>query len=442
MHWATETYSGWGRAIAVTSETGRPERSAALSELVSGSPRILAIGGLRSYGDPALAARGRGLRMERLDRLLGFDPDTGILEVQAGARLGDILRVMAPRGWMPAVLPGTGHVTVGGAIANDVHGKNHHLAGSFGQHIDSLDLIGADGAARTVGPRRNKALFRATIGGIGQTGVIAAARMRLAPCPSLAMDVEETRIGSLAEFFEAFERCTAPYQVGWIDALARGDAMGRGILEAADFAAPGMTPPPPDRTRAMPLSPPSLVLSAPAVRAFNAAYLWRVPPLGRRIIRPLSRFFFPLDAISNWNLAYGKGGFHQFQCVLPTASARTGLSVILTRIAETGIASPLAVIKKMGPGRAGHLSFPMEGMTLAVDLPGKPRALSVLHELNRIARDHGGRVYLAKDSSVERGTFAAMYPELDTFRTEVHKADPGGKFASRMAERLGLRSAP
>lgn len=441
MRFSTETYQGWGRAMSATAEVARPERASALGPIIADCQRVLPIGGLRSYGDTALAANGHALRTERLDRLIDFDPQTGILEAQAGITLGEILRVMGPQGWMPAVMPGTGFASLGGAISNDVHGKNHHAAGSFGQHVESFDLIGADGQTQRVTPQGAPELFKATVGGVGQTGVIASARIRLAHCPSALMDIQERQITGLSEFFEAFDAASEPYQVGWIDALATGSKLGRGIFEAADFAGPGMTPSEGAKSRSLPFQPPGFALSAPIVRAFNAAYLWRIPDLGRRVIRPLEAFFFPLDAITNWNKLYGKTGFHQFQCVLPDEAARAGLTLILTRIAEAGIASPLAVIKKMGPGRAGFLSFPMEGMTLAVDLPNKPRALSVLNDVNRIALDHGGRVYLAKDSSLDRSTFAGMYDELESFQEAVAKADPGGKFASRMSERLDLRGA-
>lgn len=436
MRLATETLCGWGRIRCVTTKVARPERSTSLAAVIADSKRIHAIGALRSYGDAALVSGGCGLRMERLDRLLSFDAQTGILEAQAGVPLHDILATMAPKGWMPPVLPGTGYTTVGGAIANDVHGKNHHERGTFGQHVESLELIGPDGVQRTVLPGTD--IFKATLGGVGLTGVIASARIALMPCPAQNIDISETRIESLDAFMDAFDTAREPFQVGWIDALAQGAALGRGIFETADFASPQMPVRQLAPKRSLPVFTPGFLLSAHTVRAFNAAYFRRVSENGRRTIRPMAEFFFPLDAITNWNQLYGKRGFHQFQCVLPLDASREGLRRILTAVSDARIASPLAVIKKMGPGRAGHLSFAMSGMTLALDLPNHPRVSQLLSEIHRIVLDHGGRTYLAKDSALDRRTFSAMYEELDDFRVVAQKTNPYGKFGSLMSERLDL----
>ena len=436
MRFRQETYTGWGRALSATGQVARPERAHLVAGLVESAPEILPIGGLRSYGDTALLARGAGLRMERLDRILSFDDKAGVIEAEAGARLGDLLRAAAPKGWMPAVLPGTGFATLGGAIANDVHGKNHHRDGAFGGHLLSFELIGPEGEIETVTPE--SPLFKATLGGIGQTGVILSARLKLARIRAMQMDVRERRVLSLDAFLETFEEAEEPFQVGWIDALARGSNLGRGIFEAADFASEGGRADAGKR-RAVPMNAPGFALSSPVVRAFNGLYFSRVPVSGRRRIRDLPSFFFPLDGISDWNRLYGKKGFHQFQCVVPMASARTGLAEMLKAVAETGIASPLAVIKKMGPGRSGYLSFPMEGMTLAVDFPNRAGTMPLLNRLCRMAAFHGGRVYLAKDSAVEAGVFAEMYDEIDDFRKEVARRDPEAKFLSRQAERLNVR---
>jgi len=439
MRWNKLSYSGWGNVLSATTEIARPERHSALADLITDCDQILPIGSGRSYGDAALVTDGRGLKTERMDRLLDFDPETGFLEVEAGIKLGEILRLFAPRGWKPAVVPGTGMTTVGGAIANDVHGKNHHVDGSFGQHVESLVLLTADGKARKISAKKEAGLFKATIGGVGQTGLITSAVLRLSPCPSTKMSVTESRIANLSDFVDAFEMSNSPFQVGWIDALAKGPDLGRGILEEADFATAPATSIMTEKTKSIPLTPPGFALSNPVVKIFNAIYRRRVPTDGRTVERNINEFFFPLDKINDWNRLYGKKGFYQFQCVIPTEKAKDGLTDLLEIVSEGGIASPLAVLKKMGDGRAGYLSFPMEGYTLAIDLPSRPQTPEILSDLAEITQKNGGRVYLAKDGAITPFAIPSMYPEINKFRDQVRKIDPDGKFISAMAERLNLR---
>jgi decaprenylphospho-beta-D-ribofuranose 2-oxidase len=438
MLWKTDRYSGWGRALAAEGQLARPERMSGLSGIIA-SGAAPAAGSFRSYGDAALNGGGRIVVMSRLDRMLDFDPDKGVLEVEAGARIGDILDALAPRGWMPAVMPGTGFTTVGGAIANDVHGKNHHTAGSFAQHVESLRLIGANGTERSLSPRKEAATFRATAGGLGQTGIIASARLRLAPCPSMFMAVEERRIGGIDEFVAAFEASETPFSVGWIDATATGAALGRGIIEEARFADGTRGAEAAGRARAVPLDAPGFLLSPPVVRLFNRTYLARVPEAGRRRIRPLRDFFFPLDRIRDWNRLYGRRGFHQFQCVLPPDHADAILRAMLQDVGRSGLASPLAVLKRMGPGRAGPMSFPMEGYTLAIDFPNRQGVAELVASLSARTADAGGRVYLAKDSLVSPALAAAMHPELGDWRAVVNRLDPDRRFQTDLVRRLDLR---
>jgi decaprenylphospho-beta-D-ribofuranose 2-oxidase len=332
-------------------------------------------------------------------------------------------------------MPGTGFATVGGCIAQDVHGKNHHHAGSFCQHVVSLRLRTHKGV-QEVAPDRNEALFRATAGGLGQTGVILAARLRLLPCKGDVMVVTERRIEGWDAFLTHLDQSSATYTVGWIDATATGTALGRGILEEGETGAglvPGRV-----RYRAVPFNAPHVALSAPVVRAFNQLYYRRVPEAGRTVVKPISDFFFPLDKIHDWNRLYGKRGFHQFQCVVPVGAA-PALRGMMEAIASSGLASPLAVLKRMGPGRAGMLSFPMEGYTLAIDFPNRPEARDLIARLEGMTVAAGGRIYLAKDAQARPGSMAAMYPELDGWRKEVRKADPEGRLATDMVRRLKLR---
>ncbi len=431
-------YTGWGRVLSADAGRARPEKTAALQRHLAETPGP-ALGGLRSYGDAALSGLRAAVDMTRLDRMLAFDPQTGVLEAEAGVRLSDILEHMAPRGWMPAVMPGTGRVTLGGAIAADVHGKNHHQMGSFGQHVESIRLLDAEGQARDLSETEGPDLFRATMGGMGLTGVIESAHIRLAPCPSGTVEVQERRIPDLDSYLEAFAASKAPFQVGWIDATATGTALGRGILEEASFSSPGAPFVPPSRASTVPIDAPGFLLAGPVVRAFNNRYYRRVPAAGRTRTRPLAAFLFPLDSISGWNRLYGKRGFHQFQCVLPPDAAPTTLRTMLTEIGSSGLAAPLAVLKRMGPGHAGPLSFPMEGYTLAVDFPNKPAAEALVARLIDQTAEAGGRIYLAKDSLAQARHIEIMYPELDSFRDIIRRADPDGVFETDLARRLALR---
>ena len=436
MRWKETEYSGWGRVLKASGRLARPERRAALKAVLK-EGAVPAIGRLRSYGDAALNDGGGALDMGRLDRLISFDETTGDLEAEAGVTIGEIARIFAPRGWLPAVMPGTGFATLGGCIANDVHGKNHR-AGSFGQHVREIALIGASGRLRRITPDSAPDLFRATIGGLGQTGVIQSAVIRMVPVTSTVMEVRESRIDSLGEFLALLEGSNAEYCVGWIDATARGAALGRGILEEAAVS-DHASPLPARRARAIPFDAPSFLLSSPVVRLFNRLYLRRVPPEGRQVERVMQDFFFPLDRIHDWNRLYGKAGFHQFQCVLPEGAAEPALRQMLERVSESGLASPLAVLKRMGPGRGGMMSFPMEGFTLALDFPNRARASALIRDLEVLALEAGGRIYLAKDSLAEPETIAAMYDEREAWAKIVNAADPEARFQTDLVRRLRLR---
>ncbi len=430
MSFKHKDYAGWGRALRAAGAVARPDRASALAAL----PAAPAFGMRRSYGDAALNHGGRAIDMSGLDRFLAFDAETGILELEAGVRIGDVAAAFTPRGFLPAVMPGTGFATIGGCIAQDVHGKNHHHAGSFGAHLAEITLW-QGGNLVTVLP--GTALFRATVGGLGQTGTILRAKLRLAPCTGTVMLVTERRARDWEQHLSLLDSATATHAVGWIDATATGAQMGRGIVEEGEIARGLVTQRP--KAAKVPLDAPQFALSAPVVRAFNAAYYARVPAAGRTVLRPLADFFFPLDKILDWNRLYGKHGFHQFQCVVPLQAAGA-LRKMLERIATSGLASPLAVLKRMGPGRAGYLSFPMEGYTLAVDFPNRAAARDLIRVLEEDTADAGGRLYFAKDALAEGARIAAMYPELDAWRQEVAKADPARAYETDLVRRLKLRS--
>lgn len=438
MLWKQTDYAGWGRVHKASGAVARPERGAQLARLMTDTPAP-AFGMLRSYNDSPLNDGGRAIDMTRMDKIVAFDPETGVLEVEAGVQLGDLIRLFAPRGWIPAVVPGTGFPTVGGAIAHDIHGKNHHVLGSFGQHVLSVTLLQPGGKRVVASPQRNKALFRATMGGLGQTGVIVSAKLQLIATPGPSMRVKSTRVESFDEFLALLDGSTFRYNVGWIDGTAKGAGLGRGILEEAELTdgpqgGRGLPP------VTVPVDLPSFALSAPTVKAFNAAYWRKVPAQGNVHVMPIAQHVFPLDKLYDWNRLYGKRGFHQFQCVVPIAEAGV-LKEIVGKIARSGLASPLAVIKRMGEGRAGMMSFPMEGYTLAIDFPAREKAETLIAELEGMTIEAKGRLYLGKDALASGHTIKAMYPEWEDWAAQAAKADPDGLLVTDMVRRLQLRDA-
>ncbi|MEM7719103.1 MAG: FAD-binding oxidoreductase [Pseudomonadota bacterium] len=434
MRWKAVEYAGWGRVHHAKSDMARPERASALAALTTEEPAP-AIGKLRSYGDACLNDNRRAIDMTRMDRVLAFDEATGVVHVEAGCQIGQLLKVFAPKGWLPPVMPGTGFATVGGGIAMDVHGKNHHGAGSFGQHITELTLMTAKGP-QSVTPAKPSGLFKATVGGLGQTGPILSAKFKLLKAKGDVMVVTERRVANWEEFLPLLDTSDATYSVGWIDATAQGEDLGRGILEEAETG--GGLVRPARRGKKVPMNAPGIALSPTVVKAFNAAYWRRVPSKGRTVVKPIDDFFFPLDKIHDWNKLYGKAGFHQFQCVVPIDAAGR-LRDMVEKVAKSGLASPLAVLKRMGPGRAGYMSFPMEGYTLALDFRNTREAERLILELEDLTLAASGRIYLAKDSLARSVNIRAMYPEHGNWRKAVTKADPNGAFATDLVRRLDLR---
>lgn len=422
-------YSGWGRALRARGDVTRPDTPKSIS---ADAP---ALGNRRSYGDAALNSGGAALDMTRIDRIVAFDHDTGLISVEAGITLGELARVLAPQGWLPAVMPGTGFATVGGAIGMDVHGKNHHIMGSFCQHVTSITLV-QDGKTRKI-TQKSGAIWKATCGGLGQTGIITHATLQLTKAKGDMMLVSEQRARDWDHHIALLDGSDAPYTVGWIDATATGKALGRGIVEEGETCR-GLRPSP-RAAKKIPMDAPHWALSGPIVKAFNAAYYRRVPTSGRTVVRTIQDFFFPLDKIHDWNRLYGKRGFHQFQCVVPLNQS-DALRDMMKTIAGSGLASPLAVLKRMGTGRAGYMSFPMEGYTLAVDFPNRPEARRLIGKLEQATRDVGGRLYLAKDALSTSAAIKTMYPEYPKWAKQAAASDPDGKLQTDMTRRLELRT--
>ncbi len=447
----TQTLAGWGNYPRESAALYQPEATRDLAGILARREQssYCSFGLGRSYGDAAINRDGGVVCQQRLNRLLHWDPCEEVLECETGASYQDILDSFLPRGYVVPVTPGTKFVTIGGAIAADVHGKNHHRDGSFAEFLVSFQLLTASGQVLTCSRTQNAELFWATVGGMGLTGMILTARLRLKRVESTWLGVEYRKAANLDQALELFGTADpARYSVAWIDCLASGPALGRSVLMRGDYLPVRELPSrlrsaplqlPPRRPKTVPFAFPGWVLNAFSVRAFNELY-YRRHPEGYQVVDSES-FFYPLDSIGHWNRIYGQRGFVQYQMVIPHAESRSALVQMLEKISQSGRASFLAVLKTFGPGNQGLLSFPTAGTTLALDLPftGHP-LLQLLDELDRIVLNHGGRVYLAKDARLARSHFEAMYPRVEEFRRLKQQIDPDGVFCSSLARRLGLAS--
>ena len=390
---------------------------------------MLAYGNGRSYGDVGLNRDGMLLHTRGLDRFIAFDETTGVLTCEAGVLLSEILDVFVPRGWFLPVTPGTRFVTVGGAIANDVHSKNHHGAGTFGRHVRRFELLRSDGPRLVCSPAENTDWFSATIAGLGLTGLITWVEMKLKRIPGVGMDVVNTRFAGLDEFFalNAEAESKHEYTVAWIDCLAstpRGIFMAGDHLPDSGFAMNAKTP------LNVPLTPPLSLINGLSLSAFNLAYYHR--PLPARHVVHYAPYFYPLDGVLHWNRIYGPRGFYQYQFVMPM-TAREALDEVFKCISDSGQGSFLAVLKTFGEHTSpGMLSFPMPGATLALDFPNGGRPTRALFErLDAIVNAAEGRLYAAKDARMSRDFFQRSYPRLSEF---VPYIDP--KFSSDFARRV------
>ena len=392
----------------------RDELAANAAALVARQGHTLPFGNGRSYGDSCLAANDQVLHMRSLDRVIEVDWEQGLLCVEAGITLAEILALAIPRGWFLPVTPGTQFATVGGAIANDVHGKNHHVRGTFGRHVSEFGLLRHGEEALACSPVSHPQLFAATIGGLGLTGIIAWARLSLLPIRSSQLDTTVARFDNLAEFFTLSAELDHQheYSVAWIDCLAKGPDTGRGVFIVGDHARYGSLDVGSRKKLSVPITPPVSLINNLSLRAFNSAY-WRLHPSQRTQRRSAYEpFFYPLDRLLHWNRIYGRKGFQQYQCVIPDSQAQPALRELLGAIAEAGEGSFLAVLKRCGDVQSpGLLSFPMPGASLALDFPQSERlALKLFPRLDAIVREAGGRLYPAKDAHMSGSDFRQAYP--------------------------------
>ncbi len=429
--------AGWGR-IPVH---GRETFSEDLARLTEHA--VLSRGLGRSYGDSALPPPSipEVATTTLADRLLGFDPDSGALHAEAGVSLLALNQIFLPRGFFVPVTPGTQFVTLGGMVASDVHGKEHHVRGCFGEHVTRIKLRVADGRILYCSDLEHPELFRATLGGMGLTGHILEVEFRMRRIRSPWIAQHSRRVDDIDEYIDALKDGAKrwPYTVGWIDCLTPGRHLGRGILLAGDWADPALAPKRPPRRHpvvTLPFELPSFVLGQPSVRLFNTGLYWQHLPRTRDSVISWETFFYPLDALRKWNLMYGPRGFTQYQCVLPDSAGRGAARRVLEILTRRGGASFLCVIKDCGPQGKGLLSFPMSGISIALDIAVRDETQALIDALNEQVLAEGGRIYLAKDRFTRREHFVAMEPRLPEFLRIRAEWDPQGRIRSAQSVRL------
>lgn len=432
--------ASWGRLARIKANVARPAFRDQLSSIFregSRNPRrTLAFGLRRSYGDSCLNEGGSMIDMTGLNRFICFDREAGRLVAEAGASLDEILKLIVPAGFFLPVTPGTKFVTLGGAIANDVHGKNHHSAGTIGCWIRWLELLRSDGTLHSLASDDPTGLFNATIGGIGLTGLITCAELQLIPIKSSNMDVEVVPFGSVSEFLKlsAESEDTHKYTVAWVDCLGKGGRIGQGIFTRARHNDAGGLGTHRASRLSIPFEAPDFLLNRYTLSGFNATYR-AMAARTRQSTSHYEPFFYPLDTIRNWNRLYGHKGFYQYQCAVPPSEAEGSLTEMLRAIAAAGEGSFLSVLKTFGGiPSPGLLSFPMEGATLAMDFANRgPATIALFDKLDAIVRSAGGRLYPAKDGRISAKIYSAGYPNLERFRPYM---DPG--LSSSFGRRVDL----
>jgi len=443
---ALTTLSGWGANLRVDCylrEPETPEQAAAWLDRAGSIARGLG----RSYGDAAVNAGGQVLGMTRVSRYLGFDESTGTLRCEAGVSLEQIIRDFAPRGWFPMITPGTKLVTIGGCIANDIHGKAHHAQGSFSNCVEAMTLLLASGEVVVTSRQANPELFFANFGGMGLLGIVLDATIRLRKIDTTYFHQKSLRVANLGQLLATLDEQDQlfPYSVSTLDVFATGSQLGRGVVTVGDHARLDELPlslraeplrVAPRARLTVPFELPELTLNRLSMRLVNAV-IQRIQA-GARPIGHYEGFFYPLDKLLHWNRGYGRRGFTQYQFVIPFADGERRLRELLTCILASGELPFLNVLKRLGKESPGGLSFPKEGYTLAIDFPIRRHTPELLRRLDRMVLDAGGRVYLGKDSFLEADMFRAMYPETERWLALKAKYDPNGVFTSNLARRLRL----
>ncbi len=443
--------SGWGRFPVQNCQVTRPEKRRELWDAATSHAVVDVISrGLgRSYGDAAINQGSGVILGEKLDRFLDFDSQTGVLHAEGGASFADIIETFVPCGYFLNVAPGTKYVTLGGAIACNVHGKNHHQVGAISHFIEEIELLIANGKTLVCSRDENAEVFWATLGGMGLTGVIVSAKMRLMPIESAWVETKYTRTSNLAETLAAFEKgAESEYIVAWIDCLSVGTDLGRSVVIGGEHASGeralqeikgdvmALEVP---KKKGVPLDLPDFVLNPWTVKKFNDYYYSNHPTECK--LTSFETFFYQLDKVENWNKIYGKRGFVQYQCVVPINNVEATLTCLLEAIAASGQAAFLAVLKRMGAADKTPLGFAMDGYSLALDIPMTAGTLDFTQKLNEITVAAGGRVYLAKDAATSPAHFRQMYPRVGELEAVKRHLDPDDRFASSLSRRLKIGEA-
>jgi decaprenylphospho-beta-D-ribofuranose 2-oxidase len=449
--WIQKKVWGWGQYPRLLTYNAYPQTQDELKDCFNHYPQkpTLAYGLGRSYGDTGLLAEGHMLHTRGLNRILHFDPESGWVRCEAGVSLYDLIQTFVPQGFFPPVVPGTQYVTVGGAVANDIHGKNHHVDGTFCDHIRSVEMLLASGEVVVCDQDQNSELFWATVGGIGLTGILLSLELKLVKIEGPGIDMESIRIRDLDHFFEiSAESKQFTHTVSWVDCIAKGKQMGRGIFmrgrHSTDIPKPrllGRIANAISPLLNVPFNAPSFLLNPWSMKAFNTVYFHKHPNRLLKQTVAYDPFFFPLDFVRNWNRIYGKRGFLQYQFVVPHEANHKTIRQILSKITSSGMGSFLAVIKEFGNQTHSGLSFPQPGVTLALDFPnyGQP-LLDLLFQLDRLVMQAGGRVYLGKDARLPQDHFQEMYPQWQEWKALRDQWDPQNRFQSTLGLRLGLVS--
>src|SRR5450755_1269821 len=446
-----EALTGWGHTAPSVAQVIEPADPAGLPGLLRAATQrgVIARGLGRSYNNAAQNGGGLVIRTTKMNRITDIDAERGLVTCEAGVSLEQLMTTMLPLGWFVPVSPGTRQVTVGGAIAADVHGKNHHVAGSFAAHVPEFDLLTADGQVRRVTPDRDPELFWATAGGMGLTGIILRATVAMKQVQTSRVRVDTVRTRDIDETMAYLSETDHGYDytVAWSDCLARGASLGRSVITSGSFAALDDLPAKargdrfafsPGALAAAPPVFPSGLVNRYTVALLNEAWYRKAPKRRAGEIQTIGAFFHPLDGIRNWNRVYGPAGFLQYQYVVPFGQ-EDAVRRSFERISQAAAPSFVTVLKRFGQGDAGLLSFPIPGWTLALDFPARtPGLAGLLDWLDQLVLAAGGRVYLAKDSRLPAGSLAAMYPRLDDFRRLRAEIDPNGVFVSDLARRLSL----
>lgn len=438
--------TNWNKFPVVNSEVINSNGKTDLEWAGQHNTSLISRGLGRSYGDSSLYSAISDNTFN--NHLLQFDDQNGVLECESGTSFDKILSVFIPKGWFLPVTPGTKYITMGGGIAADVHGKNHHIEGSIKQFILSFTILCDDGTVYTCSPTENKDLFDATFGGLGLTGIILTAKIQMKPIESSYIKYNYIKARNLEEIFKLFEDNTkATYSVAWIDCLKQGKNFGRSILMLGEHATKSdltdkyskriLQPHNSQQKLSVPFNFPSFILNPFSVKSFNFLYYNKQFKRIKEGLVHYDPYFYPLDSILDWNKIYGKKGFIQYQFVLPHETSYKGLTEILNQISHYNAGSFLAVLKLFGKGNP-YLSFPHPGYTLALDFPMTKNLFKILSKLDQIVNDHGGRVYLIKDARLSPEMVTSGYPELESFKTIVKKYNPNGLFKSNLSERLGI----